>query len=228
MHLLLHYKNMQKWKHLSSVTGTYLCLSASSSLPLSKPSFHLTTKTTAPKAPLHRALLKSLMFKPFSSFSPSEKPSFTAHFSKGKNQQHHLNLLKFLSDPAASQLQATKIPSCRSQSTNKGLRSLFSQHVNDSAQKQRFKKLHHLLLANNTSKFHAGYTFTTGYCLGDNRIDQNVQEQTMTGTTQALLCSHRAKGICKKSKQLLQKTEVQKCPLRLKIWCSCSGCKMRK
>lgn len=116
-----------------------------------------------------------LLFKPLSSFSPSEKPSFTAHLSKGKNQ-HHLNLLQFLSDPAASQLQATKIPSCRSQSTNKGLRSLFPQPMNDSAQKQRFKKLHHFLLANNTSKFQEvqdiHYYITTGYCLGDNRIEQ--------------------------------------------------------
>lgn len=135
--------------------------------PLSTPSFHLTTKTTALKVPLHRALLNSLMFKPFSSFSPSEKPSSTAHPSKGKNQQgeqcsqHHLNLLQFLSHPGASLLQATKSPSCSSQSTNKALRSLFPQHMNDSAQKQRFKKLHHSLLVSNTSKFHAEYAFTT-------------------------------------------------------------------
>lgn len=146
--------------------------------PLSTPSFHLTRNTTALKAALHRALLNSQMLKPFSSFSPSEKPSFTAHLLKGKNQQmeqcsqNHLNPLQFLSDPATSQLQATKSPSRSSQSTNKGLRSLFPQHMNDSAQKQRFRKLHHLLLASNTSKFHAGYAFTTAYCLGDNRIDQ--------------------------------------------------------
>lgn len=156
--------------------------------PLSTPSFHQATKTTALKAPLHRALLNAQMFKPSSSSSPSKKPSFTAHLLKGKNQgaeecsQHHLNLLQFLSDPAASQLQATKSPSCSSQSTNKGLRSLFPPHMNDSAQKQCFKKLHHLLLANNISKFHAGYAFTTLYCLGDNRIYPNVQGQTMTGT----------------------------------------------
>lgn len=103
---------MQKWEYLFSVTGTHLHWSASPSLPsihsLSTPSFHLTTKTTALKAPLHRALFNSQVFKPFSSFSPCKKPAFTAHLLKGKNQQaeqrfqHHLNLLQFLSDPAAS------------------------------------------------------------------------------------------------------------------------------
>lgn len=88
MYLLLHYKKKCKSESIFSMWQEHTCIEVHLPLfPLSTPSFHLTTKTTALKAPLHRALLNSQMFKPFSSSFPSKKLSFTAHLLKGKNQQ---------------------------------------------------------------------------------------------------------------------------------------------
>lgn len=125
------------------------------------------TKPIILKTTLHRALLNSqMMFEAFHLLSlwkvclaitflslPPERDKSTNGVVLLAPSQPHLNLLNFLSD-SATWRTSFPFPSHRepilqfTKYQQKRLRSLFLHHMNDTAQKQCFKKLHHLFLAN--------------------------------------------------------------------------------